>query len=453
MYQVRLHHILVLSILWSFLWGNEPCSAQTNQATTGTLFGRVENDHARMRNAFNRLFVQADKPYQFLGEPSVATLKMPGKDESFDYYLVAIPFNVPMIKKNLSFHYKYVRLDGRLKVIRPLKLGQNAEFFRIKVLSIYPTNSSINAMMQSTHTLEETLQPQWAGASAGSIHNANTDVLSYQMQLPTMAGITAPLCTTNGENSGTVAELRWTVYPAKKQQIMVGDRLGLALVAVEKLKDKTAEDNRKFWFNGYLSYALTLGPPFSTSRYEETWETPLNTAGTLKQLLAAHALDFPSADVAKMLNDVFEKSDKDTKYSVSRINRNRAAIFEANSGDVQEIGTAGLTQLPSFSKRWETKVSTDQVWNLVTARDADQKTIVCRCTVVALLATFGTTDIQRTIKLKDSTGKSPDKTIVLCCVDQSQDAQLQERKAIYEGTSVFAADDDFEKYDNWEPVK
>lgn len=98
--------------------------------------------------------------------------------------ILAIPFNMPMIKNNRPFHYNYVRLDGNLHVLAENpKVNTAAKFCQLKILSIYPTNSAINANMESTHTLEEPIQPEWNGASAGNIHNLNSDVLSYQLQM------------------------------------------------------------------------------------------------------------------------------------------------------------------------------------------------------------------------------------------------------------------------------
>lgn len=431
------------------------CQSQASPATPKQKFVLHAQKMHALQNTFNRIFVLTDRPNQFLGEPSVAKLDLPDESDDFDYFAIAIPFNVPMIKNNLPIHYRFVRLDGRLKVFaQEPGLGGPATYSPMRILSIYPTNLSLDANMESTHELEETIQPSWNGASAGSIRNLNKDVLSYKFQMPTMAGITAPQGSKPGEeNYGKLSEIRWTLYPAKRQRIILGDKLGLAIIAVTKVegaaeaKKNGADlppDTRLLALDAHLRYALNVSPPLITSNFEESWQVPLDKAGSLDQLLAAHALDFPSSDVSKLLKTTFGSSSPAKKMSVKPIGDSRAVVFDENSGAVKEITREGLTPLHEFSRSWETQLVGGAIYKVSSTKcEHDLVTFQCR----TLLQKGSQALSGASLKISNSKTTTPPQ-IVYLHLENIKSVTSAQDEYLFEGTAKFKKEA-FEKMDTW----
>ncbi|MBS1955177.1 MAG: hypothetical protein JST89_13400 [Cyanobacteria bacterium SZAS-4] len=230
--------------------------------------------------------------WHFLGEPMLVRLEQPVSTE-WDYYILSTQFNIPAMRHlpfglNSLSSYRFARFEEFMDVtdkdgkhdgaVQPrrdsgvvtkvrdlffgddqLKLEKNpaspnelfaskddlhqnfsaarrqlnslAKNFRneeeknVKILSIYPTSVYLSPNFDDTQTLDIQAKPEYSGFAGGSVDWKHTQEWKYIYNLPTVSGIAT--------RSGSAS---WTYYPAKKQQIMFGNKTTYVLFAVRKLE-------------------------------------------------------------------------------------------------------------------------------------------------------------------------------------------------------------------------
>jgi len=220
----------------------------------------------------SKLFVLTDSAEYFLERAQLARLEKPS-DETFDYYVLVVNWNVPMIKNNIPFaKYKYVRLEGTIDASNPA--------FQPEILAVYPTVQTIDVAVQNVGMLSFMIDPTYNGASAGSVSGSDTTTETFNIKVPVVCG----LSTDDGH-------VRWTFYPQKGQNIILGNKSHMVLLRIPK----AARGKGVYLsFNAALDYKLNINPPFTHASFAGVTNASVDAAEKLQDVLATHLFDMPA---------------------------------------------------------------------------------------------------------------------------------------------------------------
>lgn len=239
------------------------------------------------RNSVSKFCVLTDHAEEFLSAPSLA--KIERNDPVYDYYLMGLHCNIPMIKPGLFAKYNFIRFEGQII----LKGESGEQGLAPNILSIYPTNSAMTVQVQDTSLVEAKFSPQWNGVGAGSISGENTRTANYSYQIPVITGIST--------QGGWV---RWCWYSTKQQNVLFGNRSMFLLLQIPK-----GLDQHNIVFDGHLRYATNFTLPLMTAKYDRACSVDIRMATSLDDMLSSHQLEVGNTLVQGIKN-VFEKETK-----------------------------------------------------------------------------------------------------------------------------------------------
>lgn len=269
----------------------------------------------------------------FLSRPLLAKLDTSSIYGDKEYYLLAIPFNVPAVKNRLFVKYRFVRMSGKLS------LNNNG---KLEVLSIYPVNELLNASLENTKEQEAKFKPEWNGFAAGEFRALNKDVTKYEYSLPTVVGTLSSF--THNRHS----TLSWTYYPAKRQPIVLGNKVGYGVISVER---DAISKNTCLEFDATLRYELNLTvPPFAGKRRSK-WKLPLSDALTLNEFLRVRIPDMKDEKLKELLTLAFKKSTPKASFRLTK-HYGTTYVNDTSNGKLYKVSDSELISLkPNESEK------------------------------------------------------------------------------------------------------